>query len=53
MPAGTGLKMYGDVEVESAAEPREEMFPEDLAGQADGSLFPPAGEVQEPAPEVS
>ncbi len=53
VPAGTGLKMYGDVEVESAAEPREEIFPEELGGQGDGNLFPPAGEAQEPAPEVS
>ncbi len=49
VPAGTGLKVYSEVEVESAVEPREELFDGEPAGE---TMFPPMGEPQEPAPEV-
>ncbi len=57
VPAGTGLKMYGDVEVESTSEPREELYGDGLEELAEDMLlketvFPPMGEPQEPAPEV-
>ena len=49
VPAGTGLKVYSEVEVESAVEPREDLFEGEPAGE---TVFPPMGEPQEPAPEV-